>query len=95
MPIYVYKPENNTECDHCENGFDHLQQLNDELLTRCPECSAPVKRVLTAANIASPSPSLSEENIAKHGFTQYRKAEKGVYEKTSGKGPEYISDKKS
>lgn len=93
MPIYVYRPLDKSDCDHCENGFDHLQKLATEPLSECPECLIRVVRVVTAANIASSSPSLKEDNIAKHGFTQYRKLEKGVYEKTAGKGPEIISTK--
>ena len=34
---------------------------------------------------------LKESNVAKQGFTQYRRAGNGVYEKTAGKGPKYIS----
>ncbi len=94
MPIYVYRPITPDQCDHCEGGFEHLQKLDDEILANCPECSAAVERVITAANLASPSPSLKEDNIEKHGFTQYRKVEKGVYEKTTGKGPAMISSKK-
>ena len=33
----------------------------------------------------------SESHVGKHGFTQYKRAGKGVYEKTAGKGPDYIS----
>ena len=36
---------------------------------------------------------LKEGNLAKKGFTQYRRAGGGVYEKTAGKGPDFISDK--
>ena len=31
-------------------------------------------------------------DLAKHGFTQYRKVGKGKYEKTTGNGPPTISD---
>ena len=93
MPIYVYKPTGASQCDHCEGGFEQLQKLDDESLDYCPECSAAVGRIITAANLASPVPSLKKDNIEKHGFTQYRKLEKGVYEKTAGKGPEMISGK--
>jgi putative FmdB family regulatory protein len=93
MPIYVYTPTSEEQCDHCESSFEHIQKLDESALTCCPECSAPVERVITAANLASPSPSLKEGNLDKHGFTQYRKIEKGVYEKTTGKGPEIISSK--
>ena len=93
MPIYVYRATNIEHCEHCKDEFEHLQKLDEAALTSCPECFAPVERVVTAANLASSSPSLKEDNIAKHGFTQYRKVEKGVYEKTAGKGPGMISSK--
>jgi len=45
-----------------------------------------------AANKLAGMAHLSNPNhIEKHGFTQYRKVGKGVYEKTAGKGPDYIS----
>ncbi|WP_440225826.1 hypothetical protein ACQQ2N_18770 [Dokdonella sp. MW10] len=34
---------------------------------------------------------LKEGHVAKHGYTQYRRAGKGVYEKTAGKGPDIIT----
>jgi putative FmdB family regulatory protein len=91
MPIYVYRPISKSQCDHCEDGFEQLQKLDDEPLAICPECEAPVEKLITAANLASSAPSLKEGNIEQHGFTQYRKVEKGVYEKTAGKGPGLIT----
>jgi len=93
MPIYVYKHNGPASCENCEAGFERLQKLGDSPLTECPECNAEIQRVVTAPNLARPSPSLDESNIDKHGFTQYRKLEKGVYEKTAGKGPGIISSK--
>jgi hypothetical protein len=50
--------------------------------------------VISAPNVASGNAHvLSEDHAAKRGFTQYRRSEKGVYEKAYGKGPRYISDK--
>jgi putative FmdB family regulatory protein len=72
-------------------GFEVIQKMNDERLSACPNCGADVRRVISAPHLATNSPSLDENNIAKHGFTQYRKAGKGVYEKTAGKGPDFIS----
>ena len=45
MPIYEYK---------CENGhvFDVMQKLSDDALTTCPECGAPVRKVLHPVSIA-------------------------------------------
>lgn len=91
MPIYEYQAEGDSHCALCRDGFDTLRKLNDPPLETCPECDAPVVRKISAPNIASAGASLDESNIEKHGFTQYRKVEKGVYEKTIGKGPDLIS----
>jgi putative FmdB family regulatory protein len=92
MPIYEYQPSGTEHCDFCKNGFDRLQKLADPVLTTCPECGAEVERKISAPNLGNAGPALTETNIEKHGFTQYRKLEKGVYEKTAGKGPDFISD---
>lgn len=93
MPTYVYQPEGDEQCRYCMNGFEWRQKIDAPRLTTCPECGAPVRRVITPPNLASSGPTMDERNIEKHGFTQYRKLEKGVYEKTAGKGPDVISDK--
>lgn len=94
MPTYVYRASGEESCRYCAYQFERRQGINDPRLQCCPECGAPVRRVLTPPNLAAPAPDTSPENIAKKGFTQYRKVEKGVYEKTAGKGPDVISDKK-
>ncbi|MGH8042605.1 MAG: FmdB family zinc ribbon protein [Rudaea sp.] len=93
MPIYEYAAVTRG-CVHCEAHFDVLQKLADAPLTHCPQCGAAVRRVISAPNVASGNARvLSEDHAAKRGFTQYRRSEKGVYEKAYGKGPRYISDK--
>lgn len=92
MPIYEYQASGETGCDHCRTVFDVMQKLSDAPLKFCPKCLNPVARKISRPNLASPGPSLANENIEKHGFTQFRKVEKGVYEKTAGKGPDYITD---
>lgn len=91
MPIYEYQSSGEAHCDFCRDGFDVLRKLSDPPLEECPECNAAVERKISAPNLGSSGPSLDESNIEKHGFTQYRKVEKGVYEKTVGKGPDFIS----
>lgn len=91
MPIYEYEPTGKQHCDYCRDGFDRLQRMEEPRLVACPKCGAPVTRKISAPNLGTAGPSLSESNIEKHGFTQYRKVEKGVYEKTTGKGPDFIS----
>ena len=92
MPIYEYAPTTDG-CAVCRAGIERLQRLSDPPLAACPECNAPLQRVIGAPQvIAGQAHVLREGHLAKHGFTQYRKVGKGKYEKTAGKGPPTISD---
>jgi putative FmdB family regulatory protein len=92
MPIYEYRPVNENSCSFCADGFEILRKISDPDLIACPQCGTAVERVLSAPNLTKSDTSLSTDNLEKHGFTQYRKSGKGVYEKTAGKGPNVISD---
>jgi putative FmdB family regulatory protein len=96
MPIYEYRPAKDSDaernCTFCTSGFELLRKISDPDLTTCPECGAAVERALSAPNLARSDTSLDPANVEKHGFTQYKKSGKGVYEKTAGKGPNVISD---
>lgn len=91
MPIYQYSCEG-VGCPHCCNGIEVLQRLSDAPLENCAECGSAVHRVLSTASVISgQAHQLKESHVEKHGFTQYRRAGKGLYEKTAGKGPKFIS----
>jgi len=92
MPIYEYRASTKQHCRFCESGFEVMQKIHDAKLSACPQCHAPVERKLSAPSIGKSGPSLDAANLEKHGFTQYRRAEKGVYEKTAGKGPDTLKD---
>jgi putative FmdB family regulatory protein len=92
MPIYEYQATGDQHCDYCSPGFELLRKISDPELQYCPRCNAPVTRLISAPNIGGRGPSLDSSDIEKHGFTQYKRAGKGVYEKTAGKGPNVISD---
>lgn len=92
MPIYEYQASGEKRCEYCAAGFEVLRKISDPPLDKCPECHAPVERKISAPNIGGSGPSLDSSNLEKHGFTQYKRAGKGVYEKTAGKGPKVISD---
>jgi putative FmdB family regulatory protein len=92
MPIYEYRASGNLHCDVCRDGFEVMQKIGDARLDQCPHCSAPVERLISAATIGKGGAGLDQANIEKHGFTQYKRAGKGVYEKTAGKGPRVITD---
>lgn len=92
MPIYEYAPRSGT-CDRCRGRFALMQSLKDPELAQCPDCGQPVRRLISAPAIASgASHLLRESHFARHGFTQYRRVEKGHYEKTAGPGPDTIRD---
>lgn len=92
MPIYEYRPVHKTTCQHCMDGFDVLQKLADSPLETCPKCHQEVRRMISAPNLGKADTSLERSNLEKHGFTRYQKAEKGVYEKTAGAGPDILKD---
>lgn len=93
MPIYEYLTVGPKSCPHCTTAFDVMQKMADEPLKFCPECHNPVRRKISRPNLASPAPSLSKTNLEKHGLSQFKKVEKGVYEKTAGEGPDFINAK--
>jgi putative FmdB family regulatory protein len=96
MPIYEYRPVNTSVCTYCANGFDQIQKLSEPSLLVCPKCNQPVRRQISAPNLGKSNSSiLDRSNLEKHGFTRYEKAEKGVYEKTAGTGPNVIKDKQT
>jgi len=91
MPIYTYQPTGDS-CEHCRDRFEAWQKIAEPALTACPECGHPCVRVITAVGIASGgSHLLKEKHFSEKGFTQYRRVEKGKYEKTAGQGPDTIS----
>jgi putative FmdB family regulatory protein len=47
MPIYEYKAKDGTHCKLCKGRFEVRQGINDEPLTRCPECGAEIKRLFS------------------------------------------------
>ena len=89
MPIYEYQSVGDG-CEYCSARFDRLQKISDAPLESCPHCEGKVERLISAPNLGNSGPSLSPDNIEKHGFTQYKKSGDGVYEKTAGKGPRTI-----
>jgi predicted nucleic acid-binding Zn ribbon protein len=93
MPLYVYQV---IEPDGSEGEiFEVLQGMKEEPLTVHPENGKPVRKLLAAPNAVTKfsSGTLSDANLARHGFTRYQKAGGGAYEKSAGSGPDVISGK--
>ncbi|MFO1496633.1 MAG: zinc ribbon domain-containing protein [Lysobacterales bacterium] len=94
MPIYEYAKSDPdvAGCAHCSAGFEVFARLSAADLQQCPQCGAAVRRVISAPSVIGGNAHvLKESHFSKHGFTQYKKAGGGVYEKTAGDGPRYIS----
>ena len=89
MPLYEYSPTSG-DCDRCNGLFSVMQRLADEKLTRCPTCAQPCERRISAVALGgrwSPTNSRIEDA----GFTKYKRAGNGVYERVAGKnGPKEL-----
>ena len=81
MPIYVYESEDQSKgCGKCRRGFEVLQSLKDERLTRCPDCGAPVRRVIQAPGLTHSQTDL-HYRAKRAGFHTLKRVQKGEYEK--------------
>ena len=96
MPIYTY--ETLGKGGHAGETFEVLQRMTDPPLEKHPETGQPVRRVFRPVNIsgewseAASKRRVSDENLARHGFTKFQRAGKGQYERRTGSfGPKQIS----
>jgi putative FmdB family regulatory protein len=90
VPLYEYESDGG-HCKFCKDRFEVLQRLGEPALTACPECGQPCHRVFSSfASVKSIGDGLSPTKLAQKGFTQYKRAGDGQYEKTCGQGPDLI-----
>lgn len=94
MPTYVYrsvepKASKKKNCELCAQDFEVVQKMSEDALSACPKCGAAVERVIFAPNLngAGRVKQPSEAQLARSGFTQYKRKGKGYYEKSFGQGP--------
>lgn len=97
MPTYVYEILD-TEGEGTGRTFEYVQSMKEDALTKHPETGEPVRRVITAPNIAGKwsdmktKSQLSNKNLERLGFTKYEKRGDGYMERTAGSmGPRSIS----
>lgn len=91
MPLYDYAPRSG-RCERCNGRFEAFQRMAEAPLERCPACGKPCERLVSAATITGKY-STSDSRVKELGMTKYKKAGDGVYEKTSGRGPNVIRKK--
>ena len=81
MPIYEYEASDSRHsCAHCRHGFEHLARSSDAVLTRCPECSGPVQKIISAHSVGS-SKSGFDSRAKNAGFQKLERLGHGEYEK--------------
>lgn len=88
MPIYEYEPDSGS-CEQCGGRFEAIQAFSAEPLKQCPDCQQPCHRVLSTFAVTGQD-ILSSKSLESKGFTQYKKAGDGYYEKSFGDGPNSI-----
>jgi putative FmdB family regulatory protein len=86
MPIYEYEPVDH-DCLICEGRVEVLQGLKEEPCQFCPTCGLAVRRVVSRASFELKR-GVDPERASTRGFTTYKKAQKGTYEKIAGVGPD-------
>lgn len=84
MPLYDYAPTSGN-CAKCHGRFEFFQRISEPKLTHCPTCNQPCERAISAVALGGRY-SVTDSKIKQHGLTKYKKAGKGVYERTAGTG---------
>jgi putative FmdB family regulatory protein len=92
MPIYEYEPVDR-DCFMCPNRIEVIQDIGAEPYKFCPYCGLDVKKVVSRATFKVGNEPTADK-AAKKGFTTYKRAEKGVWEKAAGEGPDIITGTK-
>ena len=81
MPLYVYEARDSKKsCAKCRGGFEIAQSLKDEKLAACPDCGAPIYRVIQAPGLTHSRADL-HYRAKRAGFSCLKKVQKGEYEK--------------
>ncbi len=83
MPIYEY--EHLSETCHLGRIFEVTQPISADRLVVCPECSRPVKRILSLFSVNTPR---TNSDLKSHGFTKLVRRDNGVYENVTATGKE-------
>ena len=81
MPVYVYEAKDQgRSCGRCRGGFEISQSIHDPKLERCPDCGAPILRVIQAPGLGHSKTDLNYR-AKRAGFHSMKRIGKGEYEK--------------
>jgi putative FmdB family regulatory protein len=88
MPVYEYEHVEG-DCELGETRFAVIQRASEDALEDCPWCGEPVKRVVSRVSVVK-SRKFSAGKAADRGFTTWRRAGFGQWEKVAGEGVDGI-----
>jgi len=83
MPIYEYEHISKS----CSLGkvLEVEQSMRDEELKRCPNCRAPVRKILSRFYVSAPK---GDAELRDKGFTKLVRRDDGVYENVTARDGE-------
>jgi len=73
----------------CEGKIAVIQGVQEDALKFCPWCGMDVKRVISRASFKMATADPTKGTNSK-GFTTFKRSEKGIWEKVSGEGPDFL-----
>ncbi len=88
MPVYEYQPVD-WDCLICQGRFEVIQSVTEQDLEFCPTCGMEVRRVISKAQIKV-ARTKDFDKAGEKGFTVFRRAEKGKWERVAGQGVDMI-----
>ena len=81
MPIREYQVSDQAQgCAACRLPFERLERLQALPLDKCPDCGAPVSRLISAPVVGGSKSSL-DRRASQAGFHKLKRLGKGEYEK--------------
>jgi putative FmdB family regulatory protein len=83
MPVYEY--EHTAAACSWGQVFEVRQSIDDKPLTRCPNCKADVRKIISRTNINTPK---TNSELRDKGFTKLVRRDDGVYENVTRRGQE-------
>ena len=82
MPIYEYQVKDESGgCERCRAVFEIFQKMADPPLGNCPDCGAPVCRLISTHAVGA-SKSGFDARAKSAGFHKLVRRDKGTYEKS-------------
>lgn len=81
MPVYDYRAKDTAHaCELCRLPFEMTRRLSDPPLEKCPECGAPIIKLISAPALGR-SKSMLDDRAKAAGFHKLKRVDQGAFEK--------------